>query len=135
MMIEEPSSNKRIKQILPFNKCSAISFVKVGACHMCKIKGKLVYQCHRNYLATSCEKKFCFDCLTLIYKDNIVDSIQKNDSWRCPYIKKICRCKNCCMSRKEPFSILEMDPLNSVYSNLRSRNKKEGEEEENEGEE
>lgn len=39
------------------------------------------------------------------------------------------------MSRKEPFSILEMDPLNSVYSNLRSRNKKEGEEEENEGEE
>ena len=102
---------------------------------MCKIKNKMVYQCHRNFQATSCEKKFCFDCLVLIYKENIIDIIQKSDSWRCPYLKKVCRCKNCCISRKEPYTILEIDPNFSVYSNLRSRTKKEGEEEENEGEE
>lgn len=69
--VEEGNVAKRVKQ-LPFNKCNTVSFVKVGACHMCKLKGKLVYQCHRNYQATSCEKKFCFDCLTLIFKDNVL---------------------------------------------------------------
>ena len=122
-MISEGNQRKVNKQ-LPFNKCPTISFVKMGACHMCKIKNKIVYQCHKNYQATSCEKKFCFDCLVLIYKDNIVDNIQKIDAWRCPYIRKICRCKNCCMSRKESYTILEMDPNFSVYSNLRSRSKK-----------
>ena len=130
----QQSTTRRLKQIMPFNKCSTVSFVRVGACHMCKMKGKLVYQCYRGYQATSCQKKFCFDCLVLIYKDNILESIQKNDSWRCPYIRKICRCKNCCMTRKEIYSILEIDTNASVYSNLRSRSRKE-EEEENEAEE
>ena len=127
--MEEAANAKRGVKQLPFNKCSVITFVKVGACHMCKLKGKLVYQCHRAYQATSCEKKFCFDCLTLIYKDNILDTIQKTDAWRCPYIRKVCRCKNCCISRKEPYSILEIDPNYSVYTNLRSRVKREGDEE------
>lgn len=98
-VVEEAGGRRSTKQ-LPFYKCGVISFLRVGACHMCKIKGKLVYQCHRHYQATSCEKKFCFDCLTLIYKDNVLDHIQKNDSWRCPYMRKVCRCKNCCLARK-----------------------------------
>jgi len=122
-VLEEANVKRSTKQ-LPFNKCSTISFVKVGICHMCKAKGKLVYQCHRHFQATSCEKKFCFDCLTLIYKDNILENIQNNDSWRCPYLRKVCRCKNCCLSRKEIFSILELDPNYSVYTNLRGRSKR-----------
>ncbi len=132
-MAQENNQKRGVKQI-PFNKCSTVSFVRVGACHMCKLKGKLVYQCHRNFQATSCEKKFCLDCLVLIYKDNILDNIQKNDSWRCPYIRKVCRCKNCCLSRKQPYAILEMDPNQSVYTNLRSRVRREGDEEIEEGE-
>lgn len=37
------------------------------------------------------------------------------------------------MGRKEVYTILEIDPNYSVYSNLRSRTKKEGEDDEVEG--
>lgn len=67
---EENSQRKFLK--LPFYKNPSISFVKVGHCHMCKSRNKIVYQCHKNYQATSCEKKFCLDCLILIYKENII---------------------------------------------------------------
>lgn len=49
--------------------------------------------------------------------------MQKENSWKCPYIKKVCRCKNCCLSRKETYSLLEIDLNMSVYSNLRMRTK------------
>ena len=122
MMNEEINQKRNVKQ-QPFNKCNSISFVKVGCCHMCKLKNKIVYQCHRGYQATSCEKKFCFDCLLLIYKDNVIENFQKNDFWRCPYIRKVCRCKNCCLGRKETYSILELDINQSVYTNLRLKGK------------
>jgi hypothetical protein len=96
--VEEQVSRK-IKQ-LPFHKSPTIAFVRVGICHMCKFRNKIVYQCHKNYLATSCEKKFCLDCLVLIYKENIIEKMQKETAWKCPYIKKVCRCKNCCQARK-----------------------------------
>lgn len=123
-VVEQANNAKRNLKQTPFNKCSTIPFLRIAACHMCKLKGKLVYQCYRAYQATSCQKKFCFDCLTLIYKDNILDTMQKSDSWRCPYAKKVCRCKGCCINRKEPYSILEIDPNYSVYTNLRSRVKR-----------
>lgn len=90
---------------------------------MCKSRNKIGYQCYRNYQATSCEKKFCLDCLVLIYKENIIEHLQKNESWRCPYHRKVCRCKNCCASRKEMYSVLELDPNHSVYTNLRLKTK------------
>ena len=117
--IEEAPSKRMIKQ--PFYKNPSITFVKVGHCHMCKSRNKIGYQCFRNYQATSCEKKFCLDCLVLIYKENIVDHLQKCDSWRCPYNRKVCRCKNCCASRKEQYSVLELDTNSSVYANLRQK--------------
>ena len=49
----EEASNKRIAK-QPFFKNNAISFVKVGHCHMCKSRNKIGYQCFRNYQATSC---------------------------------------------------------------------------------
>ena len=104
--VSESHPKKGSSKQVPFNKATSISFMKMGQCHMCKLKGKIVYQCFRNYQATSCEKKFCFDCLTLIYKDNILETLQKTDSWRCPYIRKVCRCKNCCITRKEQASTL-----------------------------
>lgn len=96
----EENSQRKILRQMPFFKSPMISFVKVGHCHMCKSRNKIVYQCHKNFQATSCEKKFCLDCLVLIYKENIIENLQKTDFWRCPYIRKVCRCKNCCTSRK-----------------------------------
>lgn len=68
----EENSQRKILRQMPFFKSPSISFVKVGHCHMCKSRNKIVYQCHKNFQATSCEKKFCLDCLVLIYKENII---------------------------------------------------------------
>lgn len=112
---------KKPNRLQPFYKNPTISFVKIGHCHMCKSRSKIGYQCYKNYQATSCEKKFCLDCLILIYKENIIEHLQKSESWRCPYHRKVCRCKNCCTSRKEMYSILELDTNMSVYANLRQK--------------
>lgn len=129
---EENPQKKGAKQQVPFYRSSAISFVKVGHCHMCKARNKIVYQCYRNFQATSCQKKFCLDCLVLIYKQNIVETLQKSDNWRCPYHRKVCRCKNCCASRKQQFSVLELDSNISVYANLRQKIRMSNEDEDQE---
>lgn len=90
---------------------------------MCRGKSKLVYQCYKNYMATSCEKKFCLDCLVLVYKENIIDTLQKCDSWKCPFLKKICRCKPCCLTRRESESMLELDPTQPVLCSMRNKQK------------
>lgn len=69
---------KKLNKLQPFYKNSSISFVKIGHCHMCKSRNKIGYQCYRNYQATSCEKKFCLDCLVLIFKENIIEHLQNN---------------------------------------------------------
>lgn len=119
---EEPRRQRPVKPTT-FSKSPSITFFKAGVCHMCRGKSKLVYQCYKNYMATSCEKKFCLDCLVLVYKENIIDTLQKCDSWKCPFLKKICRCKPCCLTRRESESMLELDPTQPVLCSMRNKQK------------
>ena len=104
-----------------------LSFMKIGYCHMCRNKGRLVYQCYKLYAATTCDKRYCVDCLLIIYKDNIVDIVQKEDNWKCPFAKKVCRCKPCCMIRKETETVLDFDGTLPVICALRAKQKPEDE--------
>ena len=97
---EEAQERKKGPSKSASSKAISINFLKIGYCHMCRNKGRLVYQCYKLYSATSCDKKYCIDCLLIIYKENIIEIVQKQDSWKCPFIKKVCRCKPCCMVRK-----------------------------------
>jgi len=68
---------------------------------MCKNKNRMVYGCFKAYLPTSCNKMFCFNCLFVGLKENIIFIIQKTDSWKCPFKRKICNCKSC-GSKEDP---------------------------------
>ncbi len=74
------------------------SLVKQGFCHFCKLKNRLVYSCYKNYHATGCEKKFCFDCLTLVFEEDIASIVAGSSSWRCPFARKACKCRGCAKS-------------------------------------
>ena len=131
-MTEKQSEQNIQKKKLPLkpqqSKGANINFLKIGYCHMCRNKGRLVYQCYKLYSATSCDKRYCVDCLLIIYKENIIEIVQKSDSWKCPFIKKVCRCKPCCMIRKQTDNVLDFDGTLPVICALKTKLKPEDDE-------
>ncbi|KRX07419.1 hypothetical protein PPERSA_03252 [Pseudocohnilembus persalinus] len=71
------------------------NYAKMANCHMCKMKNKFVYGCYKHYTATSCNKMFCIDCLMHGFNENIILIVQNAQEWKCPYKRKVCKCKGC----------------------------------------
>lgn len=61
-------------------------------------------------------KLYCESCLFSVFNEKITEIIQKNAHWKCPFKKKICKCKHCLKNRE--------NEKNGVSSNITSENKK-----------
>lgn len=62
---------------------------------------------------------FCTSCLEEVYKENILDIVNKSGTWACPYKRGACVCKACNgLAEQKGIDLSEQGPSKSQYSVL-----------------
>jgi hypothetical protein len=100
-------------------------FQKNAACHYCR-KKQFVVGCYtEHYPDPECHKMYCLSCLEKYFRENIIEIVENEQTWVCPYKRKICRCNACASNefrnRRENSEANKKKP---IINNLKDKVKK-----------